>query len=47
MPPFTDAVSAIFTRESGRLWNVVVPPHIYTKTLALLRACPLRLCSRA
>src|ERR1700679_2681541 len=38
MPPFTDVVSAIFTRESGRLWNVVVPPHIYTRTLALLRA---------
>jgi tetratricopeptide (TPR) repeat protein len=38
MPPFTDAISAIFIQESGRLWNVVVPPHIYTKTLALLRA---------
>jgi tetratricopeptide (TPR) repeat protein len=36
--PFTDALGAIFTRESGRLWNVVVPAHVYTSTLALLRA---------
>jgi tetratricopeptide (TPR) repeat protein len=38
MLPFIDAIGAIFTRESGRLWNVVVPPHVYTAVLGLLRA---------
>ncbi len=38
MLPFTDAVAAIFTQESGRLWNVVVAPHVSTRVLGLLRA---------